>query len=455
MPCCWSPRVDGIRRSTMNSATKWMALLALSLPLVACLALSPRPSSSITPNTSCHLDHRRTSKGISSHYCSLRASSSSLDPQGEPSKKKQPLPKPLRRQRSLLEPSTPTPQTLLEPLPTSNTPKRHKVVVFGATGRIGRRVLQTLLRSNVDVDVVAFVRNYEKLHRVLYNDDEEGDYVLEGILQRNNDNKGPKLRVVIGDLVWNDTMYSTPTSPHDDNSTSTNTMQEYHQQALTEAIAGSTALISCVGSYRPTNFWMDYLRVPFVRVWRRDVSRWCEDRNHPYYVHYWTTRRILEEAEREQRRREAYMELERERVRLEERQLEKKKKRTMRHEERGLESSIAEEFRRKRQTLGKVDSYSNSVLFADLMAENNSTMPLKSAAMTDRIKFIRISDVNVGRNPWRLGNVLVNVFRSLVLRYEDMGEKLMKTSDLVDTIVVRVGDITGEERVRCDKHFLE
>jgi hypothetical protein len=89
------------------------------------------------------------------------------------------------------------------------------------------------------------------------------------------------------------------------------------------------------------------------------------------------------------------------------------------------------------------------------MAENNSTMPLKSAAMTDRIKFIRIGDVNVGRNPWRLGNVLANVFRSVVFRYEDMGENLLKKSELVDTIVLRVGDVTGEERVRCDECSLE
>lgn len=221
-------------------------------------------------------------------------------------------------------------------------------------------------------------------------------------------------------------------------------IRECHRRALAEAIAGSTALVSCVGSCCPTNFWTDYIRVPIMRILRRDVSKWCSDRNHPYYVHYLTTRRILEEAEKEQRRREAWMEFERERAKLEE-QLEKK--RTM-HEEKGFESSIAREFERKRHNLGKVDSYYNSVLFVDLMAENNSTMPLKLAAMTDRIKFIRISDVNVGRNPWRLGNVLANVFRSLVFRYEDMGEKLLKQSQLVDTIVLRVGDVTGEERVR-------
>ncbi|KAL7522566.1 hypothetical protein ACHAWX_007579 [Stephanocyclus meneghinianus] len=219
-------------------------------------------------------------------------------------------------------------------------------------------------------------------------------------------------------------------------------IRECHRRALAEAIAGSTALVSCVGSCCPTNFWTDYIRVPIMRILRRDVSKWCSDRNHPYYVHYLTTRRILEEAEKEQRRREAWMEFERERAKLEE-QLEKK--RTM-HEEKGFESSIAREFERKRHNLGKVDSYYNSVLFVDLMAENNSTMPLKLAAMTDRIKFIRISDVNVGRNPWRLGNVLANVFRSLVFRYEDMGEKLLKQSQLVDTIVLRVGDVTGEER---------
>ena len=42
-------------------------------------------------------------------------------------------------------------------------PPRLKVVVFGATGRIGRRIVHRLLSAPVDMDVVAFVRNMVSL----------------------------------------------------------------------------------------------------------------------------------------------------------------------------------------------------------------------------------------------------------------------------------------------------
>ena len=50
------------------------------------------------------------------------------------------------------------------------------------------------------------------------------------------------------------------------------------------------------------------------------------DMTHPYYVNYFTTKRILEVAELEQRKREASFEFERERLMLDERwnQLRKK-----------------------------------------------------------------------------------------------------------------------------------
>ena len=50
-------------------------------------------------------------------------------------------------------------------------PPRLKVVVFGATGRIGRRTIKNLMSSPVDMDVVAFVRNKQKLDTVLYNEE--------------------------------------------------------------------------------------------------------------------------------------------------------------------------------------------------------------------------------------------------------------------------------------------
>jgi hypothetical protein len=63
------------------------------------------------------------------------------------------------------------------------------------------------------------------------------------------------------------------------------------------------------------------------------------------------------------------------------------------------------------------------------------------------MKFIRISDLNVGRNPLRLGNILTNIFGSVMMRYEDMCEKLLKESELIDTIAMRIGDVVRVERV--------
>lgn len=75
-------------------------------------------------------------------------------------------------------------------------------------------------------------------------------------------------------------------------------------ESLQEAIRGCTTILSCVGSVRPTNVWNDYLSRPLIRMFRHDVSRWCTDARHPYYVTYLSTRKALEHAEREQLRRE-------------------------------------------------------------------------------------------------------------------------------------------------------
>ena len=66
---------------------------------------------------------------------------------------------------------------------------------------------------------------------------------------------------------------------------------------------------SCVGAVRFTNPWTDLLAVPLLRWLRPNVSGWCKDARHPYYVHYTSTRKILGIAEREQLRREAAVEM--------------------------------------------------------------------------------------------------------------------------------------------------
>lgn len=361
--------------------------------------------------------------------------------------------------------------TQLQLSPTAIIPPRPKIVVFGASGRIGRRVLRRLLSSGVDMDVVAYVRDEKKLERVLYEEGLGGMSTVGGRRGRKND-KGPKLQVVVGNLVsnvdvfrgqfeteeekrvldlWVDKAANYFRSIGDDSNSTTNItssmisdekvktdidIMEANNEAIQEAIAGSTIIVSCVGTSRQTNFYTDYLCVPFFRILRKDVSKWCSDPRHPYYVNYLSTKKILEEAENEQRRREAMIQFQMEKMKLEE---EYEKRRTKKEEE-GFESSIAANFKKRRGRFGSDTNYYDGT---SLDLPEDVQLPTS----TDRIKLIRISDANVGRNPWRLGSIVTNVFRSVVFRYHEMGEKLLEGSEVVDTIVLRAGELTDEERV--------
>jgi hypothetical protein len=183
----------------MCSARLWVALLVLASPL--CVALSPLASSGKI------LGCINRRKGILhvpndiSHPSSLHSySSSGLQPEREPEQKRQL--RPLRERPVELSTMTPLPKTQLLEIPTADKIARPKVVVFGASGRLGRRIIQTLMSSQVDVDVVAFVRDYDKLNRALYNNE---DLVLAEMLQR--EDRGPKLRIIIGDLVYSEDIF--------------------------------------------------------------------------------------------------------------------------------------------------------------------------------------------------------------------------------------------------------
>ena len=300
------------------------------------------------------------------------------------------------------------------------------------------------MESKVDVDVVAYVNDYDTWQK-----GNDGDqFVFANVVQRRE--LGASLTVLEGDLIdpqvfKNATDTDTTTNTHTDEDEMNMELAEYNSQQLHQAISGSTAIISCLQSSRATNFYTDYLRVPFLRIWKYNVSSWCFDETHPYYNIYLSHQRILQEMELEQQSRIRTLEMEREKQR---RQEEFEKERFAGEDDRFEYSSIVSELRRKRQRLGNVDTYSTSMLFEDLMSRNETAMsiPLKSSGVTDRIKFIRISDVNMGRNPWRLGNILTNVFGSTVMRYEDMLDRMLKKSTLVDTVVLRVGEIVKEDR---------
>lgn len=65
-----------------------------------------------------------------------------------------------------------------------------KIVVLGATGKIGRRVIRQLMALESDMTIVAFVRDYDKACDVLYDE-----------LTIEHSSKGPTLQLVVMDLV--------------------------------------------------------------------------------------------------------------------------------------------------------------------------------------------------------------------------------------------------------------
>jgi NAD(P)-dependent dehydrogenase (short-subunit alcohol dehydrogenase family) len=266
-------------------------------------------------------------------------------------------------------------------------PAKPKIVVLGATGKIGRLVVKQLLemKSADDMTVVALVRNYDKAIHVLYD---------ELILVRGR--SGPKLQIIEGDLVppeelpgfeanqeeeeiWKQTASS---RKGDDNRRLLPDVNE----ALENAIRDCTTIISCVGSVRQTNLWTDILQRPPWRLLKADVSGWCQDGSHPFYVHYASTRKAIAYAEREQLRREA--------------------------------TALAD---------------------TEELDQEEINVP--------RIRFVRISDLVVAHKAWHFVPVITNAVHSMVFRYQEMTEKLLESSSMLETVVLRPGDLVDDDRV--------
>lgn len=274
-------------------------------------------------------------------------------------------------------------------------PSKPNILVLGASGLIGRRVVKTFLdMPQLDVTVFAFVRDYDKACRVLYDE----------LLVANSRKRGSKLQIIQGDLIPVDELPCFRRSEDELDETNgqaatfnDNRPQDYDNrseneeiapdEALEQAIRDCTTIISCVGSVRPTNFWTDIIARPVWRLLRKDVSGWCDDPRHPYYVHYHTTRKALKFAEREQLRREA------------------------------AASSRGDD---------------------DDNEDKDKIIP--------RIRFIRISDLCVAQQPWQFVPLLTNILHSMVFRYQDMAEKALEASSLIETVTLRPGDLVDEER---------
>ena len=293
-------------------------------------------------------------------------------------------------------------QTTFDQIPGRVAPSKPKILVLGASGKVGRLVVQRLLESPTsDMTVVALVRNYDKAIKVLYEE--------ETVLARKN---GPKLQIVECDLVppeelpgWDPRKDAAAVEEEkvwlakaeSMSSFRGDSVEDYDNrellpavnESLEDAIRDCSAIISCVGSIRYTNIWTDLLARPFLRLLRHDVSLWCKDGSHPYYVNFASTRKAVGFAEREQLRREA------------------------------AAAALAED---KDVDLDTIH--------------------------VPKIRFVRISDLVVGHSPWRLVPVVVNAFHSMVYRYHEMAEKLLESSPLLETIILRPGDLVDNELVR-------
>lgn len=303
----------------------------------------------------------------------------------------------LSRRRSMDRPTLTQTDSFGPPI----MPSKPKIVVLGASGRIGRLIVRQLLdMEQLDATVVACVRQYDKAIKVLYDD-------LTLAANNNPKKKGPRLQIIEADLVPPEEL---PGYLDDDEtewleraqSTAQfygNEVQDYDNrenapivvdsnEALEEAVKGCSTIISCVGAVRPTNIWTDLVARPLWRLLFPDVSGWCKDGRHPYYIQFASTRKILGYAEREQLRREAAIEM-----KLEE----------------------EEEAR-------------------------------DGAVVVPKIRFIRVSDLCVAQPPWHFVPLLTNIFRSMVLRYHDMAERLLESSTLVDSVILRPGDLVDDER---------
>lgn len=327
-------------------------------------------------------------------------------------------------------------QTATDVIGVPSLPGQPKIVVMGATGGVGRHVVRQLMSTNVDMTVVAFCRNYDKALETLYegagdtDDDDRGGASGRSLVQRKS-KRGPKLEIVVGDLVDRSSVFNYKDEEDEIevefNSTTLASVRRYYgddaadevykaspkrnaeetadaHEALKQAIKDCTAIISCVGTVRPTNPWTDYVMNP-LRIFRK-ASRWCSDPRHPYYVNYQSTREALALAEEEQERRNVEIE---------------------------KFEQAEEEMAREAAKMGR--SY---------VPANGRSNPKKGPV--ELIKFVRISDLAVSIRPWEVVSLFTNIGRSLVFRDQEKCEILLENSKLIDTVTLRPGDLIDTPR---------
>jgi hypothetical protein len=315
---------------------------------------------------------------------------------------------PMLEQRRETERPTLTSAELIG-LPT--LPAKPKIVVFGASGLLGRLVVRQLLEHPQlnDATVVAFVRDYDKACRVLYDD---------LIVTNSRRQKGAKLVIVQGDLVTPEELPNHHTLDNrfidmDDDDDEDHLNEESvtkgeavqslsfeDDEILRDVIRDCTTIISCVGTVRITNLWTDFIARPLYRILRPNVSDWCSDRHHPYYVHYRTMQKIIYYAEQEQLRRQAAV----------------------------------------------VDDFDSSDVVEEVPKQRGHLPSATKKKSIPKIRLVRISDLCVAQPPWYFIPLLINIFHSMIFRYHYMADQLLEQCSHLDTITVRPGDVVDDER---------
>lgn len=294
----------------------------------------------------------------------------------------------------------PVVDTSLEKPNSQPKPLSPKIIVLGSTGRIGRLVIRKLMSIPFDITVIAFARDYERACEVLY------DELIE-------ENNKVNLQLKIMDLVPDQYVAGYTVTEEDDNEEYAVSAARFYQNDLNEygirsskeddeqdlnpylqlqeAMKNATAIISTVGTVRSTVPFADYILKP----WRIFISpeKWCKDKKHPYYVNYMFHKKLIQYAEDEQVRRNQLW-----------RSWESSK---------GVDESVDD------------DTYLKNV---------------------DKLRIIRISDLCLAAPAWYIVTVITNIFRSLVFKYQEQCEKLLFSSNLVDVIILRPGDLVDQVR---------
>lgn len=151
------------------------------------------------------------------------------------------------------------------------------------------------------------------------------------------------------------------------------------------------------------------------KPWRIFISAgsWCPDPRHPYYVNYQINKKVLQYCEIVQR-------------------------------QRNKEWRVWENNRKRKAAKDAISSKED---------EEHRKKSL------DKIRIVRISDHCLANQAWDVVNVFTNIFLSMVFRYQEKCEKLLSASRLVDTIILRPGDLVDDIRVSssdaCSTTFCE